>query len=217
MDLDQVTPTRTPASPGCLSMLKCSGAAQRAAGILSSRMLIQCNIPPFSSKHPDPLENVESQPRFYSCRLAPCAATGEMVVDIPAWLLLLAGAAVTYSCIRRWTTLDLFKIPSPWGLPWTGQLIQLALYAYNPHQQFLKWHEALGSIVRLRIFHRDVVLVADPQVAAQLLAKGPNECYRRAPEYATYDAVSVSAAFGRSCQVPTPPPGHAWRVGRHCA
>lgn len=123
----------------------------------------------------------------------------------------MAGAVVTYSCIRRWTTLDLFKIPSPWGLPGTGQLIQLAMYAYNPHQQFLKWHEALGSIVRLRIFHRDVVLVADPQVAAQLLAKGPNECYRRAPEYATYDAVSCPAVGG-SCQFPAHP-GHAWRVG----
>lgn len=112
-----------------------------------------------------------------------------MVVGPGTWALLLAGAAVTYTLLRRLTTLDLFRIPSPWGLPWIGQLLQLARCPYTPHEQFLQWHEALGPIVRLRIFHRDVVLVADPQVAAQLLAKGPNECYRRAPEYATYDAV----------------------------
>lgn len=116
-----------------------------------------------------------------------------MDYGVPPWLLLLAGAAVTYTFLRRWTTLDLFKIPTPWGLPWVGQLIQLCQYVYNPHQQFLKWHEQLGPIVRLRIFHRDVVLVADPQVASQLLSKGPNECYRRAPEYVTYDAVGAAA------------------------
>lgn len=99
---------------------------------------------------------------------------------------------MTYTLFRRWTTLDLFKIPSPWGLPWTGQLIQLALHAYRPHEQFLRWHEALGPVVRLRIFHRDVILVADPKVAAQVLAKGPNECHKRAPEYTTYDVVSDS-------------------------
>jgi hypothetical protein len=117
-----------------------------------------------------------------------------MLVALPSWLLLLAGAAVTYTALRRLTTLDLFKIPSPWGLPWTGQLIQLAGCPYTPHEQFLKWHEALGSIVRLRIFHRDVILIADPHIAAQVLAKGSNECYSRAPEYATYDVVSGTAA-----------------------
>lgn len=106
------------------------------------------------------------------------------------WLLLLAGAAAAYAVLRRWTTLDLFKIPTPWGLPFVGQLIQLAACVATPHEQMLKWHEDLGSIVRLRIFHRDVVLVSDPQVAAQVLAKGSNECWKRAPEYATYDAVS---------------------------
>lgn len=123
---------------------------------------------------------------------------------LPAWLVLLGGAALTYALIRRWTTLDLFKIPSPWGIPFLGQLPQLAACAYNPHEQFLKWHDALGSIVRLRVAYRDVILIADPQVAAQVLAKGPNECHLRAPEYATYDAVSVVCVW---CV-------HVWRL-RH--
>lgn len=124
---------------------------------------------------------------------AACVTTTMQEGLIPTWLLLLGGAALTYTLLRRWTTLDLFKIPSPWGLPWTGQLLQLALNAYRPHELFLQWHEALGGIVRLRIFHRDVIIIADPQVAAQVLAKGKNECYRRAPEYATYDVVSSSS------------------------
>lgn len=116
------------------------------------------------------------------------------MVPVPPLLLLLLGAALTYHVIRRLTTLDLLSIPTPWGIPLLGQLIQLAQCANTPHEQFLKWHEQLGNIVRLRIAYRDVVLIADPQVAAQVLSKGPNECFRRAPEYATYDAVRTGAS-----------------------
>jgi hypothetical protein len=107
------------------------------------------------------------------------------VASLSAWLI-----------IRRLTTLDLLRIPSPWGIPVFGHLIQMAQHATNGHEQFLKWHEKLGGIVRIRLLHRDIVLVADPQVAAEVLAKGPNECARRTPEYTTFDIVSCPVGLG---------------------
>lgn len=97
---------------------------------------------------------------------------------------------VTAWLYRRLTSLDLFKIPTPWGdLPILGHVLQMALHVSNGHEQFLKWHEAYGKFVRIRILHRDIVLVADPKAASDLLAKGPNECPRRTPEYTTFNLV----------------------------
>lgn len=105
---------------------------------------------------------------------------------------------LAWTLLRRTTTLDLLSIPSPWGLPLLGHLMQMALHVSNGHEQFLKWHQALGGIVRIRLLHRDVVLVADPLVAAQVLAKGPNECARRTPEYTTFDVVSCTGHSSNS-------------------
>eukprot|EP00775_Hariotina_reticulata_P011944 gene11944-12087_t len=71
----------------------------------------------------------------------------------------------------------------------------MAQHVTNGHEQFLRWHEKLGGIVRIRLLHRDIVLIADPQVAAEVLAKGPNECARRAPEYTTFDVAHGQAGF----------------------
>eukprot|EP00878_Enallax_costatus_P000874 GHUV01001001.1.p1 GENE.GHUV01001001.1~~GHUV01001001.1.p1 ORF type:complete len:563 (+),score=98.44 GHUV01001001.1:141-1829(+) len=104
-------------------------------------------------------------------------------------LSLLALLATAWLYRRwRWASLDLMKIPKPWGdLPVLGHVVQMALHVHNGHEQFLKWHEAYGDIVRIRILHRDIVLIADPKSAADVLAKGSNECARRTPEYKTFD------------------------------
>lgn len=108
----------------------------------------------------------------------------------PTVLLSLFLILVTALLYRRLISLDLFKIPSPWGdLPIAGHVVQMALHVSNGHEQFLKWHEAYGRFVRIRILHRDIVLVADPKAAWELLAKGPNECPRRTPEYTTFNVV----------------------------
>lgn len=109
-------------------------------------------------------------------------------------LVALLAVLVSWVVIRRLSTLDLLTIPTPWGSPLIGlgHLLMMALHVSNGHEQFLKWHEKYGSIVRLRLLHRDVVIVADPKVAAELLQKGPNECPRRTPEYTTFNAVSSS-------------------------
>lgn len=116
---------------------------------------------------------------------------GSQTQAVPVVALAVASLCAWF-IIRRLTTLDLLQIPSPWGIPVLGQLIQMAQHVTNGHEQFLRWHEKFGAIVRIRLLHRDIVLVADPQVAAEVLAKGPNECARRAPEYTTFDVVSCS-------------------------
>ncbi|WIA39640.1 hypothetical protein OEZ86_005717 [Tetradesmus obliquus] len=94
--------------------------------------------------------------------------------------------------------LDLLDIPTPWGSPFIGlgHLLQMALHVSNGHEQFLKWHEVYGPIVRLRLLYRDVVIVADPQVASELLGKGPNECPRRTPEYTLFNAAHGMPGYG---------------------
>lgn len=92
-------------------------------------------------------------------------AGGMLAAISGAWDAQGVGTAVLFvllawTLIRRTTTLDLLSIPSPWGLPLLGHLLQMALHVRNGHEQFLKWHEALGGIVRIRLLHRDVVLVA---------------------------------------------------------
>lgn len=106
-------------------------------------------------------------------------------------LLSLVVLLATIWLHRRWRSQDLLRIPKPWGdLPVLGHVVQMALHVDNGHEQFLKWHEAYGKIVRIRLLHRDIVLVADPKAAADVLSKGPNECSRRTPEYKTFDVVS---------------------------
>jgi cytochrome P450 len=107
-------------------------------------------------------------------------------------ITLLLAVLAAWVVIRRFTMMDLFRIPTPWGSPFIGlgHLLQLALHVSNGHEQFIKWHEAYGPIVRLRLLHRDVVIVADPQVASELLSRGPNECPKRTPEYTLFNAVS---------------------------
>jgi hypothetical protein len=114
-------------------------------------------------------------------------------------LLLVVLAA--WVVIRRFTMMDLFRIPTPWGSPFIGlgHLLRLALHVSNGHEQFIKWHEAYGPIVRLRLLHRDVVIVADPQVASELLSRGPNECPKRTPEYTLFNAVSLCASVVTIC------------------
>jgi hypothetical protein len=106
-------------------------------------------------------------------------------------ITLLLAVIAAWVIVRRFTTLDLFSIPTPWGSPFIGlgHLLQMALHVSNGHEQFLKWHEAYGPIVRLRLLYRDVVIVADPQIASELLSKGPNECPKRTPEYTLFNAV----------------------------
>eukprot|EP00882_Tetradesmus_deserticola_P013534 GHRQ01014369.1.p1 GENE.GHRQ01014369.1~~GHRQ01014369.1.p1 ORF type:complete len:398 (+),score=53.30 GHRQ01014369.1:222-1415(+) len=112
--------------------------------------------------------------------------------SIPSTLAitLLLAVLAAWVVVRRVTMLDLFEIPTPWGSPviGLGHLLMMALHVSNGHEQFLKWHDTYGPIVRLRLLHRDVVIVADPQVASELLSKGPNECPRRTPEYTLFNA-----------------------------
>jgi hypothetical protein len=103
------------------------------------------------------------------------------VAPLFTWLLL------------RWQHRAFYSIPSPWGDPITGNGLAISLgYIHNAHEKFLQWHEQLGSIVRIRVFHRDIVLIADPKVANDVLGRGPNACPQRAPEYTTFDLVRHS-------------------------
>jgi hypothetical protein len=111
-------------------------------------------------------------------------------------ITLLLAVLAAWVVIRRFTMMDLFRIPTPWGSPFIGlgHLLKMALHVSNGHEQFIRWHEAYGPIVRLRLLHRDVVIVADPQVASELLSRGPNECPKRTPEYTLFNAVGFGAS-----------------------
>ena len=103
-----------------------------------------------------------------------------------------ALATVLTWLLVRWQRLDIYNIPSPWGDPITGNGLAISLgYLHNAHEKFLQWHEQLGGIVRIRVFHRDIVLVADAKVANDILGRGPHTCPQRAPEYTTFDLVSI--------------------------
>jgi hypothetical protein len=119
-------------------------------------------------------------------------------------LAVLAAAACWWAAVRRVRVRrvrlrSFHAIPSPPGaLPFVGHILQWLLHGpAQAHELYLRWHEAHGGIVRVRLLHRDVVLIADPAAAAQVLAAGPNECARRTPEYALFDAVRWSLG-GRS-------------------
>lgn len=94
--------------------------------------------------------------------------------------------------VRKWQRLDLDSIPTPQGWPLIGH-IQILTHVKQAHSLLLKWHEQLGPVVRARVAHHELVFIADPAAAADVLTVGPNYCPKRPPDYGVFDA-----AFGFS-------------------
>lgn len=87
--------------------------------------------------------------------------------------------------------LDLDLLPSPPAVLLLGH-IQLALHVKDMHLQFLRWHNRFGKLLRIRVLQQDMVLIADPALASEVLTLGPNYCARRPADYATFNVVSFS-------------------------
>lgn len=98
-----------------------------------------------------------------------------LFVALGAWYLL-----------RRSLRLDLDKIP----VPTISETLDLLKDQARCFEWFRKTHEKYGPIFRVRILHREMVIIADPRVAAQVLNKGPNYVPRKASEYSGIDPVS---------------------------
>ncbi len=123
--------------------------------------------------------------------------------ETPALLLLLLSCTAALASLvfmGRWTRglHDLESIPvAPGGLPVLGHLLPLARHVANPAPLFAAWHDAAGPVLRVRLAHRLIVLVADPAIAAAVYAaSGPSACLRRTPEYATFDVVRFAQRTG---------------------
>jgi hypothetical protein len=102
--------------------------------------------------------------------------------------------------VRRLTVLrGFYAIPSPPGaVPIHGHILHVMMHGpARAHELFLRWHEAYGPTLRIRLLHRTLVLIADAGDAAQVLGKGPNECFARTPEYTTFDVVRRCWAGGQ--------------------
>jgi hypothetical protein len=60
------------------------------------------------------------------------------------------------------------------------------------HRLYTEWHEQFGRFVRVRVAHRNMLLVADPAAASSILVKGPGYVPRKPSEYTAFDVVSVT-------------------------
>lgn len=66
---------------------------------------------------------------------------------------------------------------------------QVLTHVQQAHKLWLAWHERLGPFVRIRVAHHELVLIADPAAASEILNTGPNYCPKRPPQYGEFDWV----------------------------
>lgn len=106
-----------------------------------------------------------------------------MHVVLTAILLGLAGFLIL--AYKR-SRLDLDSIPSAT----LKDVLLLCLDSRRAHEWFRQCHEKYGPIFRARVFYREIVLVADTQVAQQVLSSGPLYLPQKSFEYSAIDPVS---------------------------
>jgi hypothetical protein len=60
------------------------------------------------------------------------------------------------------------------------------------HKLYTEWHEQFGPFVRVRVAHRNMLLVADPAAASSILVKGPGYVPKKPSEYTAFDVVRAN-------------------------
>jgi hypothetical protein len=98
---------------------------------------------------------------------------------------LFLGLIVLLVAIRKRRRLDLDSMPSAT----LSDVLLLCLDSRRAHEWFRQCHEKYGPIFRVRLFYREIVLVADTQVAQQVLTSGPLYLPQKSFEYSAIDPV----------------------------
>jgi hypothetical protein len=101
---------------------------------------------------------------------------------------LAAFALAAWYLARRYKRFDLDRMPAPSWTEW----FQLVSDQPRCYDFFRRWHEKYGPVFRLWLVYREFVMVADPEIAAQILGKGPQYVHQKAPEYSAINPVSVT-------------------------
>ncbi|KAF6261970.1 cytochrome P450 [Scenedesmus sp. NREL 46B-D3] len=70
---------------------------------------------------------------------------------------------------------------------WLFGNVEMIERVADRHRLYTEWHERFGPFVRVRIAHRNMLLVADPAAASSILVKGPGYVPRKPSEYTAFD------------------------------
>jgi cytochrome P450 len=95
-------------------------------------------------------------------------------------------------------------LPAPPGLPLLGNAHQVRLPQF--HQQLESWRELYGDVYRVRIWTRQFVVIADPQVAAEALRDRPGTFGRTARVSLAAEEMGFGGLFAAN--------GEKWRLQR---
>eukprot|EP00775_Hariotina_reticulata_P003654 gene3654-3915_t len=105
------------------------------------------------------------------------------------------------------------KIPEPKGNLLLGHIPQFVAIPGRSYKLFYQWSKKLGPIIRVRFFHRPVVVVTDPDLYQPLLRTGP----LKLPKYtAPYHMFEVFTSPHRS-NILSSPENATWKAVRRAA
>lgn len=117
-----------------------------------------------------------------------------VVVPIAVALCLVLVTALLLTLCKR-NRLDLERIPAAT----LKDVLLLATCPRRSHEWFRQCHERYGPIFRLKIAHREVVMVADTRAAQEVLSAGPHYLPQKSYEYSAIEPVRAETCLQSAC------------------